>query len=264
MNRLYKYPRTPHLTGSRIQPGDEDLRVIDLSLIEGRSLVIEEKLDGSNSAISFNEDGLLLLQSRGHFLDGGPRERHFALLKAWANSHQSKLWKTLGNRFVMYGEWLYARHTIFYDALDHYFIEFDIFDKETETFLSTDKRRDFLKDLPVVSAPIVFTGRIRSAKELDKLIGPSAFQTSDWGEKLMEVCDERGLDSERILRETDSTGLLEGLYFKVEDKEKVLERFKFVRQTFTQAVEDSGDHWLNRPVVPNQLCDGIDIFSDEL
>jgi hypothetical protein len=261
MNKLYKYPRTPHLTGSRIGPGDEDLRVIDLSLIEGQSLVIEEKLDGSNSAISFNEDGLLLLQSRGHFLDGGPRERHFALLKAWAGSYQSKLWEALGSRFVMYGEWLYAKHTIFYDALDHYFIEFDIFDKEANTFLSTNKRQEFLKDLPLSGAPIVFTGQIRSAKDLEKLIGPSAFQTSDWREKLIEVCKERELDSERVLRETDASNLMEGFYFKIEDEEKVLERFKFVRQTFTQAVEESGDHWLNRPIVPNQLGEDADIFA---
>src|SRR3712207_3917143 len=131
MHRLYKYPRTPHLTGSRLQPGDEDLRVVALGDLDGRRLVVEEKLDGANSAVSFGEDGRLLLQSRGHFLDGGPRERHFGLLKAWAGSVQSELWRALGSRFVMYGEWLYAKHTIFYDALPHYFFEFDVLDRLT-------------------------------------------------------------------------------------------------------------------------------------
>lgn len=74
---LKKYPRTPHLEGSRLQPGDEDLSQIPFSDIKEKYLVIEEKIDGANSAISFSEEGELLLQSRGHYLTGGYRERHF-------------------------------------------------------------------------------------------------------------------------------------------------------------------------------------------
>ena len=85
---LKKYPRTPHLEGSRLQPGDEDLSQIPFSCIQGKHLVVEEKVDGANSAISFDEDGTLLLQSRGHYLTGGYRERHYNLLKQWARIHQ--------------------------------------------------------------------------------------------------------------------------------------------------------------------------------
>ena len=74
--KLYKYPRTPHVEGSRLQPGDEDLRQIPFDTIKNRHLVIEEKCDGANSAVSFDADGELLLQSRGHYLTGGYRERH--------------------------------------------------------------------------------------------------------------------------------------------------------------------------------------------
>ena len=63
---IHKYPRTPHIEGSRLQPGDEDLSQIPFSAIAGKNLVIEEKCDGANSAISFDENGELLLQSRGH------------------------------------------------------------------------------------------------------------------------------------------------------------------------------------------------------
>ena len=44
----------------------------------------------------------------------------------------------------MYGEWLYAKHTVYYDALPHYFLEFDIYDKEQAIFLSTKKRKELL------------------------------------------------------------------------------------------------------------------------
>ena len=69
--RIIKYPRTPHIEGSRLQPGDEDLSQIPFAEIAGLPLVIEEKIDGANSALSFDPSGQLLLQSRGHYLTGG-------------------------------------------------------------------------------------------------------------------------------------------------------------------------------------------------
>ena len=81
MSELIKYPRTPHLKGSKLQPGDEDLSQIFPSKILGKYIVIEEKVDGANTAISFDENGELLLQNRGHYLTGGFRERHYNLFK---------------------------------------------------------------------------------------------------------------------------------------------------------------------------------------
>ena len=69
--KILKYPRTQHLKGSRLQEGDEDLRQVPFSEILGKHIVIEEKIDGANSAISFNDKQELLLQSRGHYLNGG-------------------------------------------------------------------------------------------------------------------------------------------------------------------------------------------------
>ena len=92
---LKKYPRTPHLEGSRLQPGDEDLSQVSFSYIRGKHLVVEEKIDGANTAISFSEEGELLLQSRGHYLTGGYRERHYNLMKQWANIHQDAFFEVL-------------------------------------------------------------------------------------------------------------------------------------------------------------------------
>ena len=263
-DRIFKYPRTPHIAGSRIQPGDEDLRLISAEELLGRELIVEEKLDGSNAGISFDSDGTLLMQSRGHYLDGGPRERHFALLKSWATSHCAEFWDALGDRYLMYGEWLYAKHTIFYDDLAHYFIEFDVMDKITGEFLSTARRRELLGELPVVAAPVVWTGHIKSAKQFETLIGASRFQTARWAERLTEVCKERQLDLARAFDQTDRSGLMEGLYLKVEEEGRVVERYKFVRPSYTQTVEDSDGHWHDRPVLPNQLREGVDIFAKQI
>ena len=59
----------------------------------------------------------------------GLREKHFDLFKAWANTFAAQLWELLGARYVMYGEWLYAKHTVFYNALPHYFMEHIIMHK---------------------------------------------------------------------------------------------------------------------------------------
>ena len=114
---LKKYPRTPHLEGSRLQAGDEDLSQVPFSYIKGKHLVVEEKIDGANTAISFSEEGELLLQSRGHYLTGGYRERHYNLMKQWANIHQDAFFEVLGTRYIMYGEWMYAKHSIFFSLL---------------------------------------------------------------------------------------------------------------------------------------------------
>ena len=71
MEQLFKYPRTRHLEGSRKQAGDEDLACVGFGEIEGKYLVLEEKVDGANCGISFNSDKKMLLQSRGHYLTAG-------------------------------------------------------------------------------------------------------------------------------------------------------------------------------------------------
>jgi hypothetical protein len=232
MKPIIKYPRTPHLLGSRLQHGDEDLAVVSPFELDGRFLVVEEKLDGANSAISFDADSGIILQSRGHVLSGGPRERQFDLFKRWANAHRDEFWRVLGNRYIVFGEWLYARHTIPYDSLPHFFLEFDVLDRETDEFLSTHRRHELFAMTSLVPVPVLSQGpRIR----FDDLIGRSAFS---------------------------STETMEGLYIKWEKDDRVCGRYKFVRGGFTQAVEEEGVHWIDRPLEPNLLRAGVDIFAD--
>ena len=73
---IQRYPRTQHLEGSRLQPGGHDLTQVPLSDLRGAYCVVEEKLDGANAGISVGEDGRIRLQSRGHVLVGGAREKH--------------------------------------------------------------------------------------------------------------------------------------------------------------------------------------------
>ncbi len=262
MIQIKKYPRTHHIEGSRFQTGDEDLNNVPYKNIKGKFLVVEEKMDGANSGISFTDWGELRLQSRGHYLTGGPREKHFNLLKTWANAHAPQLWEILGKRYIMYGEWMYAKHTVFYDQLPHYFMEFDILDTETGIFLSTQKRQEMLKDYPfVVSVKVLYEGTDHHKEMLQKLVKQSYFIQDKHLEALRQLAEQKSLNAEQVVKETDNSNLMEGLYLKVETEEAVTERYKFVRASFLSAIQSSESHWLNRPIIPNQLRSDVDIFA---
>ena len=259
---LLKYPRTPHLEGSRLQPGDSAHDQVKLSSLAGKHCVIEEKLDGANSGLSFSDDAILRQQSRGHFLVGGSREKHFNLLKQWSSAHEDALFDVLRDRYIMFGEWMYAKHSMFYDALPHLFLEFDIYDKHEGVFLSTPRRHALLDPLPVVSVPVLSSGPMPArVEDLLSWIGPSVARTSNWPSVLAEQAARRDLDVERVATQTDPDESGEGLYIKVEDEHQVLARFKFVRASFTQTLLDQDEHWLSRPVVPNQLRPATDLFA---
>lgn len=262
---IIKYPRTPHVEGSRLQPGDEDLNQIPFRDIAGKHLVIEEKIDGANTAVSFDDQGNLLLQSRGHYLIGGYREKHYNLFKQWAGIQRDALWEVLGCRYIMYGEWMYAKHTIYYDALPHYFMEFDILDRETGRFLDTHARRALTKGLPIASVPVLAEGEFSRREDVMKYLGNSRFITPEHIEHLREGALREKQDPDRIQRETDASMLMEGLYIKVEEGGQVVDRIKFVRHTFLQTVEQSNSHWLERPIIPNRLSRPLsDLFLPEL
>ena len=251
--RIIKYPRTPHIEGSRLQPGDEDLSQVPFRAIAGKHLVVEEKIDGANSAISFDPQGNLLLQSRGHYLTGGYRERHYNLFKQWANIHYDMLWKLLGCRYVMYGEWMYAKHSIYYDALPHYFMEFDILDRETDRFLDTKTRHEMTDGLPICHVPVLGEGEYTKREDLMRHLGNSRFITDAHLDNLRIAAQRADVDPDRACRETDPSLLMEGLYIKIEENGEVTGRVKFVRHGFSQVVSESNSHWIDRPIILNGL-----------
>ncbi|HEY8599204.1 MAG TPA: RNA ligase family protein [Thermomicrobiales bacterium] len=259
---LRKYPRTQHLTGSAFQTGDDDLASVPIRTLAGRRVVIEEKIDGANAAISFDAAGQLHLQSRGHYLTGGPRERHFAQLKAWASAHLARLYATIGDRYIVYGEWLYAKHTVFYDALPHFFLEFDVLDTMTGAFLDTASRRALLADTPLVPVPVLHDGPAPDEAGLRALIGPSAFKTARWRDALDAQAIAAGVSPAVARAQTDPSELMEGLYLKVEEGGRVVERLKFVRRDFLTTIADAGEHWRERPIIANVLRPGIDLYAD--
>jgi hypothetical protein len=107
-----KYPRTPHLFGST---GTEDDRRLgpaeSAAFIADPSLIVEEKLDGTNVGIHFTTRGRMVLQCRGHEITEGMHPQ-YDLFKQWTMVKRPVLEARLADRLILFGEWLYARHSV--------------------------------------------------------------------------------------------------------------------------------------------------------
>lgn len=259
-NFFLRYPRTRHLAGSRHGAGDS-IDDAPFAALAGRHVVVEEKLDGANTGIRFDPTRGLLLQSRGHELAGGPREAQFELFKQWAHTHTAMFADVLGTRFVAFGEWMYAAHTVFYDTLAHYWYEFDVFDRDNDCWLDTPSRHTLWAGTPVVSVPVLTAGSFDRPARLVDLVGPSLYISADQRARCETAAVTAGDLPKRVCGRLDLTGTAEGLYVKVEDAGSVVERFKWVRPSFTQAIADSASHWADRPIVVNGLADGVTLWG---
>lgn len=258
---IIRFPRTEHLEDSRLGAGDSASGRVKLASQAGRWMVAEEKVDAANAGVSF-PGGRMLLQSRGHSLGGGSREKQFSRFKVWAEAHEDALRAALGGRYVMYGEFMAALHTVYYDKLPHYFMEFDVFDREAGKFLSTRARQLLLKDAPVVQVPVLWEGQAPSRmKTLKALVGPSLCRSPQWRDALRVAAARAGADVERTLAQADKSEEMEGLYVKVESGGWTVDRFKWVRPSFVQAIMESGSHWADRPIVVNGLRGDVDLYA---
>jgi len=262
---ILKYPRTPHIEGSRLQHGDEDCARVPYAELAGRHIVVEEKLDGGNAGLSFSREAELLLQSRGHYLVGGGRERQFNLFKHWAAAHEGALLDCLEDRYLMYGEWMHKLHSVFYDALPHYFCEFDVWDRSRECFLSTGARERLLRNVPVLGVPVLYSGIApKRLPDLVAMLRPSLARTAQWREAFERTVTRETLDLARAWSHINDSDLSEGLYIKVEEDDKTVARFKWVRADFVQSILDSGKHHAEQPFIPNLLAEGVDIYAPVL
>jgi len=185
------------------------------------------KVDGANCAFFFDAGGAIHGQSRGHELDlsqRGGRERHFNLFKDWLNAHADRFLERLEDRYIVYGEWMQACHSVFYDDLPHLFLEFDILDLKEDRFLSTAARRELLRGLQIVSVPVLYQGEFISTGHLSSFIRRSRYKTENWRESLSKTLERENLNPERTLGKIEDLDLAEGIYGKIEQDGWVIDR----------------------------------------
>jgi hypothetical protein len=166
----------------------------------------------------------------------------YDLFKQWTAVKRPVLETMLADRFILFGEWLYAKHSVFYRSLPHYFFEFDIYDKVDSCFLSLERRLAMLEGTGIHTVPVVHQGAVKH-EQLLKLITESAFD-AQFDNPFTGAMDAR----------------MEGLYLRTEAGGKVTGRAKIVRPEFVERVKLS-EHWQHQQMVPNQLVEGADIWS---
>ena len=237
-----KYPRTPHLFGSRGTDDDKHLSEAESRrFIADPSLIVEEKIDGTNVGIHFTEEGEMVLQCRGHLITEGMHPQ-YDLFKQWTAVKRFHLEACLENRYLLFGEWVFARHSLHYRRLPHYFFEFDVYDKDAQVFLSLERRLALLQGAGIQTVPVIHRGAM-NRDQLEELISPSQFD-SQFEDPVTKRVDH----------------LMEGLYLRTEAAGIVTGRAKFVRSAFVEKVKQS-EHWQHQAMVPNLLQEGADIWS---
>ncbi len=247
---VVKFPRTPHVEGSALQPGDDDQPLFDEAQLAGTEVVVTEKLDGANVGLRFDPTGRPWLFSRSHLLGN---EVWFDRLKAQVAASAAQWFELLGSGVVLYGEWLLPRHTVFYDALPAYWIVFDAFDLERGEFFGADAHKALLERLGLSGPPLVWRGRGERLPEVSSLVGRSAFVSPNLSARFDDLVRERGLSLPIERAQTELTGSMEGVVVRLERAGRFVGRCKYVRPGFRQTIADSKTHWASRPFVPNLL-----------
>ena len=222
IDSFFKFPSTPHLAtlpGVEIRD-DKVLSAIERSALLARELTVEEKVDGANLGISFDSSGNVRAQNRGGYLTL-PGSGQWRTLQNWLSLRADALFDTLIDRYILFGEWCYARHSVCYSRLPDWFLGFDIYDRRSGRFLSVTRRDALCRKMRIAQAPVITRGHF-DFDELVRLLSKSA------------LADQPA----------------EGLYLRSDSSKWLVQRAKVVRPDFLQSMEA---HWSRSAIEPNRL-----------
>ncbi len=222
INDFHKFPRTPHLAVlvDSVIRDDKVMSVPERKMFLRHEFVVEEKVDGANLGISFDGEASVRCQNRGAYLQY-PYTGQWKKLSEWLASKTDILFEKLTDQYILFGEWCYAQHSVFYDNLPDWFLGFDIFNKERLRFLSCSKRDALFRDIGISGIPGITKGHF-TLSELKGMLSIS------------RLCDKPA----------------EGIYLRFDQEDWLKQRAKLVRSEFIQSV---GWHWTRGGIKINQL-----------
>ncbi|RYH15957.1 AAA family ATPase [archaeon] len=172
-----KFPRTSHAVNLGAATRDDKvLPLLDLQTwIKTEELfVVEEKVDGANMGISIVE-GQIRVQNRSHYISS-QYHAQFELLDQWLAKHATELYEVLiPDKHILYGEWVYATHSVYYNGLEDWFIAYDLFDVEQQCFWSRDRLVQLLAPTSIKVVKVLYEGYFRSIEEITALVRGSSY-----------------------------------------------------------------------------------------
>lgn len=222
---FFKFPSTGHLFADNAVLGRQDKIIpVEISqLFYAYPVVLEEKVDGANIGFSLSEEGNILVQNRGSYIDHNTHPQ-FKPLNRWIEDHGNHLFDLLVEDRVLFGEWCYATHSLAYDKLPDWFLAFDIYERRSGKFLSRKIRHEYLKNMDICEVPYL------GEEQVDQ-------------RKLLKILETRKSELH--------SGLMEGIYLRLESEEGYLmHRSKVVRPGFVQNINR---HWSRNQFTTNLL-----------
>ena len=217
-----KCPSTPYIEvdNSKVIRTDKILSEEEVRRFLSNEIYVEEKIDGANLGISFNDKGECLLQNRGDYLYS-PLEGQWSPLKKWLSINEDNIFGSLTDEYILFGEWCYATHSIKYDSLPDWFIAFDIFDKKENKFFSVQRRNEILEKMRLQKVPMLGKGKY-SLSQLMQFMGDSKYGNEP----------------------------SEGIYLRQDEGDYLKYRAKIVRKGFKQKIEQ---HWTRGKMQHNKI-----------
>lgn len=171
MSKSTKYNRTPHLSFSPGATKDDKIIKSHKDFI-GVPIVITEKLDGSNTGITKD-----LVFGRSHVEPSkNPWDRVI-----WESQYLIKDYIPEGT--FLFGENMYAIHSIEYKDLNSYFYLFGV-RKDINIWASWDEVVEMSEFIECPTVPVLFEGVINSEKELKEIVEDLIESGSELGDTI--------------------------------------------------------------------------------
>ncbi len=139
----YKFPRMSHLPRS-IYVGADDKRVSDISHLHNREIVITEKIDGENTA--FYPDYIHARSITGNYHPS----------QSWVRGYHASIKHLIPHGYRIYGENVYACHSIKYNKLSTYF--YVILVVNNDMILSWKDTKEFCQGVGMETVPEYYCG----------------------------------------------------------------------------------------------------------
>lgn len=154
----------------------------------GEHVVYQEKIDGANASIGF-EDGELSCFSRKQKLSPENTLRGFYTLVQTFDVEKYR--EVLGDRYIIFGEWLVS-HTIKYPAtrLSKFYV-FDVWDTEVEQYVPWSVTKDFAAKLGLTTVPLFYDGPFVSWEHVQSFVGKTEMDAEPTGEGVVIKSQDR-------------------------------------------------------------------------
>jgi len=143
--KRFKYPRTYHLPFSLGATSDDKI-LKSTEHLEGKQVVITEKLDGENTTLYNDYYHARSIDSKDH------PSRHYV------KQLHSQIKREIPDGWRIVGENLFAQHSIAYDELPDYFMVFAIFNDKNEC-LSWSETKEYCELLGLHTVPELYVGK---------------------------------------------------------------------------------------------------------